>query len=120
QSGARLLRMEDGFVRSVGLGSDFVPPLSLVLDGTGIYFDPRQPSELEHLLNSRDFSQEDMRRAARVRELIVEQQITKYNIEPTATPLWQQTDRQVVLVPGQVEDDASIRYGCGDVRTNLA
>ena len=28
--------------------------------------------------------------------------------------------KQVILVPGQVEDDASIVYGCTDVKTNLA
>lgn len=38
-SGVRLLRMEDGFVRSVGLGSDLIPPQSFVLDAKGIYFD---------------------------------------------------------------------------------
>src|SRR3546814_2472702 len=28
--------------------------------------------------------------------------------------------KTVILVPGQVEDDASIRFGCTDVRTNIA
>ena len=45
-SGAGTVRMEDGFVRSVGLGSDLIPPLSVILDRQGIYFDPRQPSDL--------------------------------------------------------------------------
>lgn len=120
RSGATLLRMEDGFIRSVGLGSDFVPPLSLVLDGSGIYFDPRQPSDLENLLNAQAFTDRDRERAANVRALIIEHEITKYNIEPHAVPAWRQADKHVVLVPGQVEDDASIRHGCEDVRTNLA
>jgi len=120
RSGATLLRMEDGFIRSVGLGSDFVPPQSLVLDGVGMYFDPRQPSDLENLLNTHAFTDADCTRAARVCGLIVEHAITKYNIEPHALPAWRQTGRRVILVPGQVEDDASIRYGCEDVCTNLA
>lgn len=120
QSGATLLRMEDGFIRSVGLGSDFVPPLSLVLDSSGIYFDPRQASDLENLLNTQPFQPQDCERAARVRGLIVEHDITKYNIEPNARPNWLQADKHVVLVPGQVEDDASIRHGCEDIRSNLA
>lgn len=119
ESGAALLRMEDGFVRSVGLGSDFIPPLSLVLDGTGIYFDPRQPSDLERLLNAMAFSAEDRDRAAKVRRDIVRHGITKYNVERRQEPAWSPAGRRVVLVPGQVEDDASIRYGCEEVRTNL-
>ena len=45
--GVTLWRMEDGFLRSVGLGSDFNLPASLVLDRSGIYFDPQAPSDLE-------------------------------------------------------------------------
>ncbi|WP_242697277.1 capsular polysaccharide biosynthesis protein [Bordetella petrii] len=119
QAGARLLRMEDGFLRSVGLGSDFVPPLSLVLDGSGMYFDPRQPSDLENLLNQRVFSPADLSRARAIRQSIVELGLTKYNIEQRRTPAWQAGGKRIILVPGQVEDDASIRYGCGEVRSNL-
>ncbi|MFD2722220.1 capsular polysaccharide export protein, LipB/KpsS family [Ignatzschineria indica] len=39
-----ILRMEDVFIRSVGLGSNLVPPRSLVLDDLGIYFDASTPS----------------------------------------------------------------------------
>lgn len=117
--GVRMLRMEDGFVRSVGLGSDLIRPLSLVLDERGIYFDPGQESDLEHLLNTRAFDDADRARARAVRAFIVEQGITKYNIEPRARADWPHAGRPVVLVPGQVEDDASIRFGCEGVRTNL-
>lgn len=130
-AGVRLLRMEDGFVRSVGLGSDLIPPQSFVLDAKGIYFDPGRPSELEDLLNSQAFSAQDLERARKVREFIVRHGITKYNLEPHRPVDWPvkvpagqggaAKGRQVVLVPGQVEDDASIRFGCdpGGVCTNL-
>lgn len=120
RSGATLLRMEDGFIRSVGLGSDFVPPHSLVLDKLGLYFDARKPSDLEQILNTRVFTDDDRQRAVVIRELIVANALTKYNIEPTEQPAWRQTDRLVVLVPGQVEDDASIKYGCTSIRNNLS
>ena len=119
RGGVRMLRMEDGFVRSVGLGSDLIRPLSLVLDERGIYFDPGQESDLEHLLNTRAFDDGDRARAKAVRAFIVEHGITKYNIEPRARADWPHGGRTVVLVPGQVEDDASIRFGCEGVRTNL-
>ena len=50
-----LLRMEDGFIRSVGLGSNLVPPLSLVTDDMGIYFNAETPSRLEHILQNQNF-----------------------------------------------------------------
>lgn len=118
-TGAKLVRMEDGFIRSVGLGSDFIPPSALVLDHEGLYFDPRQPSDLERLLNSRAFTEEDLTRAAKVRDLIVSNALTKYNVEPNQPPNWKNPRRHTILVPGQVEDDASVRYGCLDVRNNL-
>ncbi len=111
-SGVRLLRMEDGFVRSVGLGSDLIPPQSFVLDAQGIYFDPSQPSELEDMLNSRVLTEHDVQRAQTVRSFIVQHGITKYNLEPLQPVNWNCEGRRVVLVPGQVEDDASIRFGC--------
>ena len=120
RSGASLVRMEDGFIRSVGLGSDFVPPHSLVFDKQGLYFDARQPSDLEQILNTRAFTDEDRHRAGIVRDLIVSNSLTKYNVEPVASPAWRQPGRQVVLVPGQVEDDASIKYGCTTVCDNLS
>ncbi|MGB6095994.1 MAG: capsular polysaccharide biosynthesis protein [Comamonas thiooxydans] len=126
ESGVRLLRMEDGFVRSVGLGSDLIPPQSFVLDAKGIYFDPGQPSELEDMLNTRAFTTQDLERAHNVRAFVVEHGITKYNLEPNRPVDWfsdehPQAGQQVVLVPGQVEDDASIRFGCDaeGVCTNL-
>lgn len=116
---ARLVRIEDGFVRSVGLGSDLIRPLSLVLDEYGIYFDPSRASGLERILAAEPFSAGDIETAGRVRAFIVEHGISKYNLEPREPAAWPSAGRQVVLVPGQVEDDASIRYGCTDVKTNL-
>ncbi|MFD2271010.1 hypothetical protein ACFS07_07410 [Undibacterium arcticum] len=46
--------------------------------------------------------------------------LQKYNLEPREKVVWPTGAKEVVLVPGQVEDDASIRYGCTDVKTNLA
>jgi capsular polysaccharide export protein len=118
ESGAGTMRMEDGFIRSVGLGSDLIAPLSLVLDKRGIYFDPRQPSELEEILAEDNFSEEELAQAREVRRLIVERGLTKYNLEPRSPTNWPSGGRPVILVPGQVEDDASIRFGCSDIRTN--
>lgn len=120
---ARLLHVEDGFLRSVGLGSDLIRPQSLVLDEQGIYFDATRPSDLEVLLTKRKFTDEDLARAQGVRAFVVQHGITKYNLESREPASWiaiaRAVERTVVLVPGQVEDDASIILGCTLVRTNL-
>jgi capsular polysaccharide export protein len=117
---ARLVHLEDGFIRSVGLGSDLIRPQSLVLDERGIYFDATRPSDLEHMLASRSFTVDDLQRAQAVRAFVVQHGITKYNMEPMQPVHWAGNGRLVVLVPGQVEGDASIKLGCTTVCTNLA
>lgn len=119
QCGKNVLRMEDGFVRSVGLGSDLIPPQSFILDEMGIYFDPRTPSKLEHILSTMVFSDADLARARYVRGLMVEHGISKYNLELKGAVCWPSQGRMVVLVVGQVEDDASIRCGGVNIITNL-
>ncbi|WP_292932662.1 capsular biosynthesis protein [Novosphingobium sp. PASSN1] len=121
-TGAALLRLEDGFIRSVGLGSDLIPPQSLVLDRTGIYFDATRASDLETILQTNTFGADMLARAAQIRALIVASGLTKYNIEPRTVPRWPAPapGRPIVLVPGQVETDASIALGGAHVRSNLA
>jgi len=112
-----VLRVEDGFVRSRGLGADLVPPLSLVTDDLGIYYDPSRPSRLEQLLLS-PLPPGGARRAEALIARLRTARVTKYNLAGAPLPPLPAGLR--VLVPGQVEDDASIRLGAGAVRTNLA
>ncbi|ASK27535.1 capsular polysaccharide biosynthesis protein [Neisseria chenwenguii] len=113
-----LLRMEDGFIRSVGLGSNLVPPLSLVVDDTGIYFNPETPSRLELILQNQIFTERDVQTALLLQKALTENHISKYNVgSQNFTP--PQTDKTVILVPGQVEDDASVRHGSPEIRSNL-
>jgi len=119
REGVKLVRVEDGFIRSVGLGSDFLPPASLVLDGRGMYFDPRQASDLEILLRESSFSPALIARAARLATHLVARGVTKYNLAAAGPAVELPAGRLSILVPGQVEDDLSIRLGGGTVRTNL-
>lgn len=118
---AKLLHLEDGFIRSVGLGSDLIRPLSLVMDERGLYFDARRASDLEVLFNTHDFTDEDIARANWVQQFIIDHEITKYNTEPRQIVDWRilAGGRSIILVPGQVEDDASIQLGCTTIKTNL-
>lgn len=116
--GVQRWRMEDGFLRSVGLGSDMTTPASLVVDRSGIYYDPRGPSDLETILETAEFTDAELRRAAAIRQRIVESKVSKYNVGEHRRLDLGAGERPVVLVPGQVEDDASIELGCRDIRTN--
>jgi capsular polysaccharide export protein len=117
----RRLYVEDGFLRSVGLGADLVRPLSWVIDSRGIYYDASGPSDLEHILQSVDFDAQALQRAAALRQKLVATGLTKYNVGPKLWSRPAQADGlQVVLVPGQVETDAAIRFGAPGITTNLA
>ena len=70
-AGVPIARVEDGFVRSVGLGSACHPPLSIVLDRQGIYYDPARASDLETILATAQFPAELTRRAERLAAFIV-------------------------------------------------
>lgn len=113
-------RMEDGFLRSVELGSDLSPASSLILDGRGMYYDPTGPSDLETLLETRIFTDEERRRAARLRERIVGARLSKYNVQDDATLELPKDDRKRVLVVGQVDDDASVLLGAPRLSGNAA
>lgn len=114
-----LWRMEDGFVRSVGLGSDYHRPGSLVLDDVGMYYDPARPSRLEQLL-AEDVDASLLAQAADLRRDMVARGITKYNVGDRADLPDIPAGKAVVLVPGQVEDDASVRKGGCGIYSNLA
>jgi capsular polysaccharide export protein len=117
--GVPLIRVEDGFVRSVGLGADFLPPASLVFDTGGMYYDPRSPSDLDRLLAEAQFDAALIERARRLIVQLVGRGVTKYNLGGAA-PVWDiPPGARRILVPGQVEDDLSVLYGGGEIRTNL-
>jgi capsular polysaccharide export protein len=117
RAGAELVEVEDGFIRSVGLGANCVPPLSLVVDRLGVHFDPHQPSELERMLEQDSFAADVIARARSLRELIVAAGVSKYAVGGRA--LHRRTGARHVLVPGQVEDDRSVLCGGGAVTTNI-
>ena len=118
-AGVPLWRVEDGFIRSVGLGSACHPPMSIILDRQGIYFDPTAPSDLEAILAGADFPPELTARAERLAADVVAAGISKYAVGRGGFVASGGAGRRRVLVPGQVEDDLSVRLGGGEVRGNL-
>ncbi len=113
-----IIEVEDGFLRSRGLGADCIPPLSITVDRLGAHFDPSQPSELESLIEHGPFDERMIDRARQLRRLIIEAGVGKYgggtvNLDRPAG------SRRHILVPGQVEDDRAVQVGGCGLTSNL-
>jgi capsule polysaccharide export protein KpsC/LpsZ len=106
--GLELVRIEDGFIRSIGLGAGFTGAASLAVDMRGIYYDPGRPSDLEHLLQTTVLSDAERVDGARIRRRIIELGLTKYNLHRGKTVVVRAGARRIILIPGQVADDASV------------
>ena len=117
KAGVAIAELEDGFVRSVGLGANCVPPLSVITDSSGVYFDPNGPSDLETLLECGELPANWVERAKDLRTTLVQSRISKYGQEEVTSPATVSQQRRV-LVTGQVEDDRSVMSG-GANCTNL-
>jgi capsular polysaccharide export protein len=116
-----LWRVEDGFLRSVGLGAMNAPALSLVLDRCGMHFDARTESDLQTLLQHAEFDRDTLAEAARLRESIVALGASKFNLKNDLhQPVAARPGQRRILVPGQVEDDAALRCSVGAIYNNLA
>ncbi|MBD8875159.1 hypothetical protein [Roseibium polysiphoniae] len=104
----QLLRIEDGFLRSVGLGAGLAKGAALAMDDTGIYYDPSRPSRLETLLETYEVSPEEWERGATLIKAMIAARVSKYNFGKARRFKFPK-DKQLVLVPGQVADDAAVR-----------
>jgi capsular polysaccharide export protein len=119
--------MEDGFLRSVGLGADLRRPSCLVIDRQGMYYDSSDKSDVIDILNSMNLSPSQIERALSLIALIQQQSITKYNVgcqKDSALLLAelrsQAGEHEIIIVPGQFENDLSIACSLGEIKTNIA
>lgn len=136
--------MEDGFIRSNGLGATLLAPLSVVIDQRGIYYDATQPSDLEVLLHDcQTLTAAQSTRVQRLHHKLLTQRVSKYNVgvsinsdvdTDTSTDVstdansaptsWIQaaltTSKRRLLIVGQVEDDLSVQYCGSQIKTNSA
>ncbi|WP_275788515.1 capsular polysaccharide export protein, LipB/KpsS family [Pararhizobium gei] len=114
--------IEDGFIRSLEASAGRSAPLSLTIDSNTAYFDCRTPSGLEQLLSSYAFDDDPelLDRAAGGIRFLLETGVSKYNGSPDIgiDAIYGPKLKRRVLVLGQVEDDASIAFGCDRTVTN--
>ncbi|QIO10168.1 capsular polysaccharide biosynthesis protein [Acinetobacter lanii] len=116
----KVITVEDGFIRSVGLGANLIRPCSLVFDDMGIYYDATCPSRIENLLNHIQLLTVDQeKRIDRILSELKRLEISKYNVGEDQLLERPVNNKKVILVVGQVEDDMSIQLGGVDIKTNL-
>lgn len=111
QNPAEQIEIEDGFIRSTGLGANCVPPQSIVVDRLGVHFDPTTVSDLEQLIETACFPAEMLERAARLRNRIVREGVSKYGSTSHHALQPPVRGQSIVLVVGQVEDDRAVTSG---------
>ncbi|MDE2405078.1 MAG: hypothetical protein KGM17_10470 [Sphingomonadales bacterium] len=106
--GRPFLLLEDGFLRSVGRDD---PPLSLIADRTGVYYDATRPSDFEAAIAAGV----DGTQAARARALAAQWRdgrVSKYNHAPEFAG---NLPARYVLVVDQTFGDLSVGLGLADV-----
>jgi capsular polysaccharide export protein len=110
-------RLEDGFIRSLGLGAQGAASFSLVIDDLGIYYDATRRSRLEIILAEHDFAGDKKleETAEQAIGLIKQFKISKYNAT-TALPDGDivENHRRKILVIAQTAGDMSLEYGLGN------
>ncbi|EMC4543497.1 capsular polysaccharide biosynthesis protein [Campylobacter jejuni] len=104
--------VEDGFIRSISLGSDLTRPFSLIVDDKGLYIDPNKPSKLEELLQNEIFDENMLNRAKNIIKTLLENRFSKYNgLKHEDLKINAKIGQKIILIPAQVEDDASMILG---------
>ena len=110
KKGLKALCLEDGFIRSLGLGKDGYAPLSLVVDEIGIYFDALQSSDLEQLILQPENEELNLRAASAI-QTILRHKITKYNQKflSVESGKFNQNTKHILVID-QTFGDQSIKY----------
>lgn len=121
--------MEDGFIRSNGLGATLLAPLSVVIDKQGIYYDATQPSDLEtQLRHCQALQPQQSIRVKKLQDKLLNQRVSKYNVGAEVDSANNQrtswmhaaktSGKSRILIIGQVEDDLSVQYCGSTIKTN--
>jgi len=104
--------LEDGFLRSVGLGKEGSIPLSIVIDDKALPVDAGHASRLELLIaGAGRATPADVGSA--IREALVSNKLSKYNNLPHHQPRIERTTRRRILLVDQVYGDVSVAKALG-------
>lgn len=107
------LSLEDGFLRSPG-HAGMGPPMSLVLDDVGIYYDASRPSRLEKLIQKAGTEPTAIAHGKVLAEAWRRARVSKYNHQPDVSSNF---EAGFALVVDQTDGDASLIYGKAEARS---
>jgi len=102
--------LEDGFLRSIGLGVHGHLEHSFIVDPVGVYYDATKPSLLENLIIHAPQDTDSLERANRCIDMLRQTRLSKYNLAPEVS-IVSQPEKPSVLVVDQTYGDASVCLG---------
>ncbi|WEZ85802.1 capsular biosynthesis protein (plasmid) [Rhizobium sp. 32-5/1] len=105
--------LEDGFLRSVGLGKAGSIPLSIIADDLGLPVDAGHPSRLERLIED-PVLERNAASGKAIRERLVQHKLSKYNHLPHTPPKLERSTRRRILLVDQVVGDVSVGRALGN------
>lgn len=120
----KIYLIEDGFIRGLfsyfsqkinGLTIPYTAQmrLSCSIDDISPHFNIYNRSRLEILLNNSELSEQQKQRASKLRQLIVDNCITKYNYQPIIQPEIGDPNKKKILILDQSKGDQSILMSGG-------
>ncbi len=110
--------IEDGFIRSYGIGLSNEPGCSIIIDDMTAYYDATKPSRLEtYLASDSCLTEEDRNYCRRCIDKIINYRLSKYNDTPIFKPEIGQQGRKKLLLVDQRYGDMSVVYGLANDQT---
>lgn len=107
-----MLFVEDGFLRSVGIGLSGELGMCTIIDDKTLHYDATQPSRLEMTLQSDDeMSESELKRSHRLIASIRRHRLSKYNHAPDRRDVPAAVGRRTILLVDQRFGDASVEFG---------
>jgi len=109
----KYLLLEDGFIRSLGLGVEGYEAFSIVEDEKGMHYDAKKETTIENILNNYDFENDKklLSLANDAINLIKKYKISKYNLSEMRLPENVKVKGKKVLIIAQTAGDNSLKYG---------
>jgi capsular polysaccharide export protein len=114
-----LIYVEDGFIRSSGLGIKLNYPASLTFSREGFHYDPKQQSTLETMLLDAEVTDQDRATGRKLLKTLYESRVSKYNLVGGKSVWPTKKTGKKILVIGQVSDDASMVHGAPGIGGNI-
>lgn len=117
REGIRYVALEDGFLRSAGNARAKPPPISIVLDDRGVYYEASGPSRLEALVAKAAADPAALVLGDRVRRRLLELKLTKYNTVSGAEADRLVPRRKRVMIVDQTFNDQAVAGAGADSST---